>query len=276
MPAQRNSKYKKLKLKAGNEPTPAAEKAKTGTKSARTRIKEKKRATPKSRESLTKAEKASQDAPRKVKQGHQARIKRVSFIVRLTVDEYGQPGRTEIEHVPSGKKQNLSNLEAAHLVTFIKSCLHAERVSEDTIPRVDTPEALTVSLLEPAEPKPSLVVSDVQVFRRGNPDFITILLAREEPFAVQIHFQIHGQNVQLPALQESTFETKIFASEVSSGKSQLLKTHSARLNQHVFKYTVPIDMDGLPFGLYRLSAVVTLQRPINLMGFYGKTMIQVD
>lgn len=275
MAAQRNSEYKKLKVKAGHEPTPAAEKAKTGTKSARSRIKEKKRAIPKSRESLTKAQKASQAAPRKVKQGHQARIKRVSFIVRLTVDKLSQPGRTEIEHVPSGRKQNFPNLEGVHLVTFMKACISPERISQVVIPTVNTPEALITSISGPAEPRSSLIVSDVKIFHRGKPDFMTLILTPEEPFMLQAHFEIQMPYAQGLSLQESSFETKIFVSEISSGNSQLLKTYSAKLIQDVFEYTVAIDLGGLPLGLYRLFTVVTLHRPIKLVGFYAKTFIDV-
>jgi hypothetical protein len=275
MAAQRNSKHKKLKVKAGNEPTLAAEKAKTGTKSARTRIKEKKRATPKSRESLTKAQKASQAAPRKVKQAHQARIKRVSFIVRLTVDKISQPGRTEIEHVPSGRKQNFPSLEPVRLITFMKACIGPERISEDVIPSTNTPEELITSISASAEPRASLIVSDVQVFYRGNPDFMTMMLTPEEPFILQAHFQINLPNAQALTFQESSFETKIYVSEISNGNSQLLKTYSAKLIQDVFNYTVPMDVDGLPLGLYRLLTVVTLHKPIKLVGFYGRTFIHI-
>lgn len=275
MAAQRNSKYKKLKVKAGKEPTPAAEKAKIGTKSARTRIKEKKRATPKFRESLTKAQKVSQAAPRKVKQGHQARIKRVSFIVRLTVDKLSQPGRTEIEHVLSGRKQNFPSLEAVRLVTFMKACIGPERIPQDLIPTTNTQEELITSISGPAEPRSSLIVSDVKIFRRGRPDFMTLILTPEEPFILQAHFELKMPYAQRLTLQESSFETKIYVSEISSGNSQLLKTYSAKLTQDVFKYAVPIDLGGLPLGLYRLFTVVTLHRPIKLLGFYGKTFIHV-
>jgi hypothetical protein len=275
MATQRSSKRKKLKAKADNEPTIAAEKAKIGTKSAHIQIKEKKRAIPKSRESLTKAQKASQAAPRKVKQGHQARIKRVSFIVRLTVDEYNQPGRTEIEHVPSGRKQNFPSLEAARLVTFMKACIGPERISEDVIPITKTQEELITSTSAPAEPRASLIISDVQVFCRGIPDFTTLMLTPEEPFILQAHFQLQVPNAQELTLPESSFETKIYASEISNGNSQLLKIYSAKLIQGMSKYTVPMELGGLPTGLYRLFTVVTLHRPIKLVGFYGKTFIHV-
>jgi len=48
---------------------------------------------------------------------------RISFIVRLTVDERGQPRRTEIEHAKSGEKEAFPGLDVQRLVAFMKACL---------------------------------------------------------------------------------------------------------------------------------------------------------
>lgn len=48
---------------------------------------------------------------------------RISFIVRLTVDERGQPRRTEIEHAQSGKKETFPGLDVQRLVAFMKACI---------------------------------------------------------------------------------------------------------------------------------------------------------
>jgi len=49
--------------------------------------------------------------------------RRVTFIVRLTVDEQGQPRRTEIEHAQSGKKETFPSLDAQRLAAFMKACI---------------------------------------------------------------------------------------------------------------------------------------------------------
>ena len=64
----------------------------------------------------------------------QAQIKRVSFVIRLTLDEHGQFGRTEIEHVSSGRKQNFLSLDGERLVAFMKACISPEFVPGDAIP----------------------------------------------------------------------------------------------------------------------------------------------
>ena len=277
MATQRSSKRKKLKTKADNELTIAAEKVKIGTKSVHTQIKEKKRTKPKSRESLTKAEKASQAALREVKQEGQyrARIKRVSFVVRLTVDEKSQPGRTEIEHIPSGQKQNFPSLDAVCLLSFMRACIGPDQIPQDVIPTTNTEKELITPILAPTEPRASLIISNVQVFCRGITDFTTLMLTPEEPFMLQVHFQVQVPNAQELNLPESSFEIKIYASEISNGNSLLLKIYSAKLIQDVSKYTVPMELGGLPAGIYRLFTVITLHRPINLVGFYGKTYINV-
>ena len=64
----------------------------------------------------------------------QAQIKRVSFVIRLMLDEHGQFGRTEIEHVSSGRKQNFLSLDGERLVAFMKACISPEFVPGDAIP----------------------------------------------------------------------------------------------------------------------------------------------
>ena len=64
----------------------------------------------------------------------QAQRRRVSFVVRLTLDEHGQFGRTEIEHVSSSRKQNFLSLDGERLVEFMKACLNPINILEDAIP----------------------------------------------------------------------------------------------------------------------------------------------
>ena len=48
---------------------------------------------------------------------------RISFVVRLTVDERGQPRRTEVEHAQSGKKETFPGLDVQRLAAFMKACI---------------------------------------------------------------------------------------------------------------------------------------------------------
>jgi hypothetical protein len=49
--------------------------------------------------------------------------RRVSFILRVTVDERGRPRRTEIEHAQSGQKETFPGLDVQRLAAFIKQCI---------------------------------------------------------------------------------------------------------------------------------------------------------
>ena len=303
MATQRNSKRKKLRAKTSNETTFSAENARIETKGARTRTKEKQKAIPKSKESLTKAQKAVQADPLEVKrkrqtriraevalvktkenpavtrleahQEHQARIKRVSFVVRLTVDEHGQPRRTEIEQVESSRKQNFLTLDGERLVAFMKACISPTIIPEPAIPPAPPPEKVEVPTPIPLRPKSSLIVSDVRVFRPEHPDFVALTLAPEESFVVQARFQLQGPAVQFLTTQAFSFEMKVYANEVTSGASMLLTTYSAKLIQDVLEYTASAEVPGLPLGLFRLFTVVILSAPVKMAGFYGKTIINV-
>jgi hypothetical protein len=49
--------------------------------------------------------------------------RRITFIIRLTVDERGQPRRTEIEHAQSGQKETFPDLDVQRLAAFMKKCI---------------------------------------------------------------------------------------------------------------------------------------------------------
>jgi len=60
--------------------------------------------------------------------------RRVTFIVRLTVDERGQPRRTEVEHAQSGKKETFPGLDVQRLAALMKAC-----ISPPNHPKTDDP-----------------------------------------------------------------------------------------------------------------------------------------
>jgi hypothetical protein len=66
--------------------------------------------------------------------GEGAAERRVTFILRLTVDERGQPRRTEIEHAKSGKKETFPGLDVQRLAAFMKAC-----ISPPNRPKTDDP-----------------------------------------------------------------------------------------------------------------------------------------
>ena len=303
MAAQRGAKRRKLAAKPDKETTVAIEKARVKAKTALIRAKVKERVRLQSDEPLAKAQKALRAAQAKVKherqarikaekalteaqgalaaarleveQKRQARVRRVSFVVRLAVDEHGQFRRTEIEHVESSRKQNFLSLDGERLVAFMKACISPAIIPEHAISAAPLPEKVTAPTPGPLRPISSLIVSDVRVFRPGNPDFVTLTLTPEEPFVVQARFQLQGPEARPLTAQESSYGMKVYANELTSGKSQLLATYSATLIQDVVEYTAPARAPGLPPGLYRVFTVVILSAPIKMAGYYAKTVIWV-
>jgi hypothetical protein len=55
--------------------------------------------------------------------GEEGTERRITFIIRLTVDERGQPRRTEIEHAQSGQKEILPDLDVQRLAAFMQKCI---------------------------------------------------------------------------------------------------------------------------------------------------------
>lgn len=310
MAAQRVPKYKKLAARPNKDSTSGKEKIKVQRETATIPSKAKKKARKKSNEPLAKAQKALRAAQAEVRHERQARvqaektltevqeelaaarleveqkpqaqIRRVSFVVRLMVDEHGEPQRTEIEQVrteikqvESSRKQNFLGLDGERLVAFMKAYISPTIIPEDAIYTAPPPDQLTIPKAGPLRPKSSLIVSDVQVFPSGTPDLLTLILTPEEPFIVQAHFQLQGPDSDSLTTQEPTYEMKVYANEVTSGKSKLLTTYSARLIPNVLEYTAPAGVPGLSSGLYRLFTVVILSVPIEMAGFYGKTIIHV-
>jgi hypothetical protein len=127
----------------------------------------------------------------------------------------------------------------------------------------------------PPRPRASLIVPDVRVFRPKEPGFATLTLTPGEPFIVQARFQFLGQEARSLTIREPSYEMKVYANELTSGKFQLLTTYSAELVQNVLEYTAPAEVSGFPPGLYRLLTVVTLGPPIMIAGFHSKTIIHV-
>jgi len=161
------SKSKKLAVKLDKH-TWLQMKKPTEAKTTFTKLRVKKNSRQKSAEPLTKTQKALQAGQAEIRREHQARIqvekaltearealaatrleaeherqaqiRRVSFVVRLTLNEQGQFGRTEIEHVSSNRKQNFLSLDGERLVAFMKACIDPAMIPEDGIPPASSKE----------------------------------------------------------------------------------------------------------------------------------------
>lgn len=102
-------------------------------RAAQAEIKRERKARIQAEKALTEAQEKLADARLEVERNPQSQTRRISFVVRLTLDEQGQYERTEIEHVLSGRKQNFLNLDGDLLVAFMKACVTPETSPEDAV-----------------------------------------------------------------------------------------------------------------------------------------------
>ena len=200
---------------------------------------------------------------------------RISFIVRLTVDERGQPRRTEVEHAQSGKKESFPALDPQRLATFMEMCISPPLISEPTSPSVPSPVTEETRTPGPLGPASSLTVSDVRTFRKGAPGVTTLTLSPDEPFVIQAHLHLEGPEAPSLTAQAATLEMRVYAHEVTRGTSTLLITYSENLVENILEYTPQVLVPGLPPGLYRLVTLVTLQAPTKVVGHHDGPIVQV-
>lgn len=254
-------------------------KSQKGLRSAPGKIEHKRQAQNTAHKVLTKAPKNLVTGRLNVAQEHHAQISRVSFVVRLTLDENGQFGRTEIEYVSSSRnrKQNFLSLDldGDHLVAFMKECISSLNIPKSAMPVVRTPEKVKDLTPIQQRPKFSLVVSDIQLFNSRAPNIMNLTVMSGEPLIVQARFQLQGLEARSFTAQEPFYEMKVYINEITSSTPKLLTTYRAKLIQNVLEYTVPTEVSGLSHGLYRLFTVVTLGADIKMASHYDGPMVQV-
>lgn len=263
----------KIKRGAGQKSNEVLAKAQQALKATQAKVRHERQARAKAEKALAEAQDALAAAGLKAE--HQTQMRRVSFVVRLTVYEHGQIGRTEIEHVESNRKQNFLSLDGERLVAFMKARISPTMISEPAILLEPYPEEVKAPILEHLKPKSNLIVSDVRVVDLGYPEFMTLILAGEEPFGIQARFQLQESDTQFLNANAASCEIELYADEVSGGESKRLTTYSAKLIQDGVEYTASVKVPGLQPGIYRLFALVILSEPIKVAGFYGKTIIHV-
>ncbi len=201
--------------------------------------------------------------------------RRVSFIVRLTVDERGQPRRTEVEHAQSRRKEIFLGLDAHRLIAFIEDCLGSSITTEGSLSSAGP--ALREEIPAPESPKPTagLTIAEVGVFRAGAPG-MAFALNSAEAFIVRVRFRLQGPAAPALAAQASPYEIHLYAHDVTDGTSALLGTHRGALAAGVLDYVTQKQVSGLSAGLYRLVTLVKLPSPAKLVAYHERPVIHVS
>ena len=100
---------------------------------AQAEVKRERRARIQAEKALTEAQEKLVDTPLETERNPKLQTRRISFVVRLTLDEQGQYSRTEIEHVSSGRKQNFLGFDGDRLISFMKACINPANTLEDYV-----------------------------------------------------------------------------------------------------------------------------------------------
>lgn len=199
---------------------------------------------------------------------------RVSFVVRLTVNERGEPRRTEVEHVQSGKKETFPALDVQRLAAFMKACIAPPIIPKPTVTPAP-PSAGAKAMPESPGPTTNLTISDVRILRMGTPDTPVLAPRPDETSVVQVRFKLYGPQAPSLTAQRFPFEMKVYAYEVTNGTSRLLTQYQANLAKGVLDYSASMDAPGLSPGLYRLTTLVTLQAPTKIVGHHDGPVVYI-
>lgn len=215
---------------------------------------------------------------------------RVSFIVRLTVDERGHPRRTEIQHAGSGEKAAFPGLDGKSLAVFMQGCLSPLVAPQSNIlaapsaslveaPAVQPPgpaASLEAPALQAFEPATRLAISAVAVYRAGAPGAMALALNAAETYVLQVCFQLEGPEALSLAAGEPSYDLQVYAHEVTTGASILLNQHAGNLVQGVLEYRHDTLISDLRRGLCRLRTLITLQTPTKMAAHFEGPIINIS
>jgi hypothetical protein len=300
--------------KPGEEPKAAIQKARSEAEAALARAKDEEKARIRAEKALAEAKEALAAARVKLEEEHLARAKaerasteaatalaearkfigldiedqrapsasaqpreaeqRISFIVRLTVDDRGQALRTEVEHAHTGRKETFRALDVQRLAAFMGMYTKPAVTPESITPPLPLPVTQETPIRRFFGSAEGLIVSDVRAFHRGLGS-TALMINPGEAFVVQARFQFHGPRTPSFPAQGTSFDMRVYAREVTSGTSTLLATCTEDLGADVPEHTPRVQAPGLPLGLYRLVTVITLHAPTKMVAHYDGPIVHV-
>jgi hypothetical protein len=194
---------------------------------------------------------------------------RLTFIVRLMLDERGEPRRTEIEDMKKIRKESFHALNGDQLAAFMRSFLQPVAVATTERPReIPVPEAAgeiyTMKIIEP------------QILDRESGDAIPLSVRAGEAFTTQAKFHIQPTEDSPGEIHGSDYEISVYANEIGGNHSQLVASSYGRLQENTLDYTARMEAPGLSPGVYRLVTLVTLHTPTSTTGHYEGPIFLVD
>lgn len=200
------------------------------------------------------------------------RERQLTFIVRLVVDEKGQPLRTEVQLAKSDNTETFLGLDVQRLTAFMEKYAKLQVASEATISATHPPDKVEAAKPKDLTPESSLTVSDVRVFRESVTGVAALDFCAGEELVADVRFQVHGPEAPALSAQEESFEVNVFAYEVTSGTSSLLSAHRDNLVENVLEYRTQLLIPELSPGIYRLT---TLVRLLKMLGEHEGPIVHI-
>jgi hypothetical protein len=118
-------------------------------------------------------------------------------------------------------------------------------------------------------------VLDVRLLREGRPDVAALSVGLDENLAVRVRFVLRGADAHGLAAEESRFEVRVYAEDVTSGARSDVASHTAKLVDGSQEYEVEMQASALPTGLYRLVTVVALEAPVKAIEYHQGPVVNV-
>lgn len=194
---------------------------------------------------------------------------RLSFIVRLMLDEHSDPRRTEIEDTHTRRKESFHTLNGDQLAAFMRSCIRPVAIAASNFSHeIPVPESTGESY--------TMNISDTLVFDKGAGDTTSLSFHAREAFVVQAGFHLQAEEESPGQVQDTDFDISVYANEIGGSHSQLMASSYGRLQEKVLDYTARVEAPGLSPGVYRLVTLVTLHTPRKRTGHYEGPIILVN
>ena len=202
--------------------------------------------------------------------------RRLSFVVRMMLDERGEPRRTEIEYmqtqpdnVQPRRNKSFNTLNGDQLVAFMRSCIPPLNPPAASPPQPIPPPDLLLGRFD-------LGVSNTKVFEKNTGDAATLSVRRDEAFMVETCFELRGEDGAFGWLQDSDYEISVYVDEIGGSRYQLIASSYGHFQKDTRAYRARMEAEGLPPGVYRLVTLVTIPGPEMRKGYVEGPIILVS
>lgn len=118
-------------------------------------------------------------------------------------------------------------------------------------------------------------VLDVRLLRGGRPQVAALSVGLHETPIVRVRFVLRGADAHGLAAEESPFQVRVYAEDVTSGARSDVASHNAHLAKGSLEYELKMPASVLTIGFYRLVTVVSLESPVRAIDYHEGPIVTV-